>query len=87
MVYFDGVWAQTSDDAQRAMLRALAQREAPWSPAELAQATGQEPAELHRHLRWAERHDILQKIEGDSEDEPPTWRFHVPLMRRWVLSK
>ena len=87
MVYFDGVWAQTSDDAQRTMLRALAQREAPWSSAELAQATGQESEELLRHLRWAERHDILQKIEEGSEGNPPTWRFHVPLMRRWVLNK
>lgn len=87
MVYFDGVWAQTSDNAQQTVLRTIAQRETPWTLTELAQATSLEEDELRRHLRWAERHDILQKIKEDSEGSPANWRFYVPLMRRWILSK
>jgi hypothetical protein len=33
---------------------------------------------LHRQLRWAERHDVLRRTGTDS------WEFCVPLMRRWI---
>lgn len=81
--YFDGVWTQTTDETQHALLRALAQRSTPWTLAELAAVCPLEPDRLLAHLRWAERHDILQKREG----EPATWQFYVPLLRRWILGE
>jgi hypothetical protein len=79
-VYFDGVWNQAAEPAQRALLRLMAQREAPWTLSQLEAASDLPRDLLRRELRWAERHDILHKAEGD----PPTWSFHVPLMRRWI---
>ncbi len=77
-VYFDGVWTQAADREQRMLLRVMAGRDEPWTEDELGTATGLEPRVLHRQLRWAERHDIICRIEPDQ------WGFHVPLMRRWT---
>ncbi|MCB0014103.1 MAG: ATP-binding protein, partial [Anaerolineales bacterium] len=82
-VYFDGVWGQATTPAQQALLQRLAQRAAPWSLAEMAAASGQPPEELTELLRWAVRHDILRR----SADDPPTWEFCVPLLRRWVQTR
>jgi hypothetical protein len=79
-VYFDGVWTQAGDPAQRSLLRTMAQRDAPWLFNELADVAGLDVDSLRQHLRWAERHDILREIGSN----PPTWQFWVPLMRRWI---
>ncbi|MCB8966754.1 MAG: hypothetical protein H6660_07640 [Ardenticatenaceae bacterium] len=85
MVYFDGVWAQASDVAQQVLLRTLAQRETPWTLADLVQVSGMPAQELRTHLRWAERHDILDKREDEAGTV--TWGFYVPLMRRWLAGR
>jgi hypothetical protein len=79
-VYFDGIWTQAGDPAQRQLLCAMAPRDEAWTLADLEQATNLAPDLLIDQLHWSERHDILQKIDAD----PPRWKFHVPLMRRWV---
>ncbi len=79
-VYFDGIWTQASGPDQRALLRTMAQRDELWTLSELETATGLSPDALRRELRWAERHDILRKLESD----PLAWHFHVPLLRRWI---
>ncbi|HSR32801.1 MAG TPA: hypothetical protein VLY63_19740 [Anaerolineae bacterium] len=80
-VYFDGVWTQTNDRDQRSLLRTIAGRDGPWLFDELEQATGLDAESLRRHLRWAERHDILHRTEPDE------WKFHVPLMQRWIRTR
>ncbi|MEI2613341.1 MAG: hypothetical protein V9G20_32290 [Candidatus Promineifilaceae bacterium] len=35
---------------------------------------------LGEALAWAERQDILERLEE-------RWRFYVPLLRRWLLVK
>jgi hypothetical protein len=77
-VYFDGVWTQASHPDQRALLQVMASREEPWTFDQLEEATGNDAKTLHRHLRWAERHDVLHRTESGE------WRFHVPLMQRWI---
>ena len=77
-VYFDGVWIQASDSRQRMMQRVMAQRDEPWTAAELEAATGLDATTLRRQLRWADRHDVLYK------PAPDQWDFCVPLMRRWI---
>ena len=78
--YFDGVWTQASHPDQRTLLRVMAGCDGSWGYTELETATRLNPDALRRELRWAERHDILHKVEAD----PPVWEFYVPLMRRWV---
>jgi AAA+ ATPase superfamily predicted ATPase len=77
-VYFDGVWTQAGDRDQRMLLRVMAGQDEPWMQDELETATGLDAKVVHRQLRWAERHDIICRIEPDQ------WGFHVPLMRRWT---
>jgi len=77
-VYFDGVWTQAGEPDQRLLLRVMAGRDEPWTQEQLLDATGLEAHVLHRQLRWAERHDIICRMEPDQ------WAFHVPLMRRWI---
>ncbi len=77
-VYFDGVWTQAGDQEQRILLRVMARQEEPWTLDALEAETRLEAKALHRHLRWAERHDIVFGNEFGQ------WRFHVPLMRRWI---
>jgi hypothetical protein len=77
-VYFDGVWTQASEREQRMLLRVMARQDGPWTLGELETATDLDPKTLRRHLRWAERHDIILRIKPDQ------WGFHVPLMRRWI---
>jgi AAA+ ATPase superfamily predicted ATPase len=77
-VYFDGVWTQTGDPDQQTLLQVMAQRDKPWAFAELEASAGLDTDNLHRQLRWAERHDVLRKTGTDS------WEFCVPLMRRWI---
>jgi hypothetical protein len=79
-VYFDGVWTQASDPTQRSLLRTMAQRDALWRFDELADVAGFDVDSLRQQLRWAERHDILRETDSN----PPTWQFCVPLMRRWI---
>lgn len=79
-VYFDGVWKQAAEPEQRALLRLMAEREAPWTLSDLEAASDLSSDALRQQLRWAERHDILHKAEGD----PPAWSFHVPLMQQWI---
>ncbi|MCA9996339.1 MAG: ATP-binding protein [Anaerolineales bacterium] len=83
MVYFDGVWRQTENKAQRQLLLTLARREAAWSLAEMSAATGLAEVQLAPLLRWAERQDILQK-QGEAE---PRWSFYVPLLRQWLARR
>jgi hypothetical protein len=80
-VYFDGVWTQTGNRDQQGLLRALAQRDETCTFAELQAATGMNADDLLRQLQWAERHDILYKLDSDR------WTFHVPLMQRWIRSR
>jgi hypothetical protein len=80
-VYFDGVWTQTSDRDQRRLLRVMAGRDELWTFVELEAATGLDAGTLRRHLRWAERHDIIYRTESDQ------WGFHVPLMQRWIRGR
>ena len=75
--YFDGVWTQVSESAQRDLLRCLARRDAPWTFAELEEVTHNTPEVLRQHLQLAERRDILRQRDG-------AWEFCVPLMRRWI---
>jgi len=82
-VYFDGVWTQAAEPAQRQLLKVMAQRDDAWTLAQLEAATTLGPDSLRRQLRWAERHDILKKIDAD----PAAWQFHVPLMRRWIRKR
>jgi hypothetical protein len=77
-VYFDGVWTQASDRKQRTLLRVMAGQDEPWTTVELETTTGLDAKTLRRQLRWAERHDVVCRLEPDE------WGFHVPLMRRWV---
>ena len=73
-VYFDGVWTQTRDKpTAQPLLRALAQRDAPWTESDLRTANLYD----EEALTWAERHDVLRQIDGG-------WSFCVPLMRRFV---
>jgi len=44
------------------------------------QATVNLEREIIDQLCWAERHDILRKVESN----PPAWRFYMPLMRQWI---
>ncbi|MEM7111595.1 MAG: ATP-binding protein [Chloroflexota bacterium] len=81
MGYFDGIWQQAETDDQRHLLKTLAQRDTAWLLPDIATATGYSEAELTSLLRWAERHDMLQKQQGDAE---PTWSFYVPLLRQWL---
>ena len=80
-VYFDGVWSQTTHADQRTLLQVMAQRDDEWPLSELATTTRLTPEALRAALRWAEHHDILQKTSEEA------WRFHVPLMRRWIHEK
>jgi hypothetical protein len=80
MVYFDGVWSQAGLPEQQRLLQVAAQRDEPWSLVELARATGLPEEHLSRLLRWAERQDILVRMEGAE----PVWGFYVPLMREWL---
>jgi hypothetical protein len=80
-VYFDGVWSQTTHADQRTLLQVMAQRDDEWSLSELATTALLTPEALRAALRWAEQHDILQKTSEAA------WRFHVPLMRRWIREK
>jgi hypothetical protein len=80
MVYFDGVWSQASQPEQQRLLQVAAQRDEPWTLAELARASGLQEEGLSRLLRWAERQDILARTEGAE----PVWDFYVPLMREWL---
>ncbi|MCP4933451.1 MAG: AAA family ATPase [bacterium] len=82
-VYFDGVWHQTTEDGQRTMLKTLAQQDSSWLLDELAAACSLSQDALLRHLRWAERHDVLRKLDGDV----PRWEFYVPLMRQWIRER
>ena len=76
-VYFDGVWRQTHDQPEvQPLLRALAQREAPWAEVDL-QAANLYDLEA---LTWAERHDVLRRVDG-------RWAFCVPLMQRFVRER
>ncbi len=80
-VYFDGVWTQASNRTQQRLLRAMAHCEEPSRVAELKASTGMDEQILVRQLQWAERHDILYKIDSDR------WAFHVPLMQQWIRSR
>ena len=59
----------------------MAGRKEPWTFEELEAATRLDADGLHRHLRWAVRHDILHRTG------PTRWEFHVPLMRRWIRQR
>ncbi len=73
-VYFDGVWKQTADWlAVQPLLRTLAQRDVPWTESDLRTANLYDD----EALTWAERHDVLRRVDGG-------WSFCVPLMRRFV---
>jgi hypothetical protein len=80
-VYFDGVWTQASEREQRRLLRVMARQDDPWTVSELETATDLDPKTLRRHLRWAERHDVIVRIGTEQ------WGFHVPLMRRWIRGR
>jgi hypothetical protein len=80
-VYFDGVWSQASERDQQTLLQVMARQDEPWTSVELEAVTGLETTTLRRHLRWAERHDIVCQLESD------LWAFHVPLMRRWIRTR
>lgn len=82
-VYFDGVWTQAGATEQRALLQVMARRAEPWTLAELEHATHLPADALLNAMRWAERRDVLQKLDSD----PPAWQFYVPLMRRWIMEK
>lgn len=51
-----------------------------WTLPELETATHLDGETLVRQLRWAQRHDVLRKIDGQES----TWQFYVPLLRRWI---
>lgn len=76
--YFLGVWAQLTDDEPRLLIRALAQRDAPWSLPDIRHVSPLSEEQLLAHLTWATRHDLLRQAT------PHTWQFCVPLMRQWV---
>jgi hypothetical protein len=80
-VYFDGVWTQAGDESQRVLLRAVAGCDGPCTLSELQAITGTDEQTLLRQLRWAERHDILNKAD------PDRWAFCVPLMQRWIRDR
>jgi hypothetical protein len=80
-VYFDGVWSQASERDQRMLLQVMARQDEPWTSVELEATTSLDVRTLRRHLRWAERHDIVCQLESD------LWGFHVPLMRRWIRTR
>jgi len=80
-VYFDGVWTQASETNQQVLLCSMAQGDEPCTLSQLIAITGMDEQILLQQLRWAERHDILYKIDADR------WAFHVPLMQRWLRSR
>ncbi|HID54791.1 MAG TPA: hypothetical protein EYP41_22485 [Anaerolineae bacterium] len=82
-VYFDGVWSQTENEAQRRILQTMARRDTAWSLSELAEATQLSPEDIQEQLLWAKRHDIVQQAAGNGS----AWQFWVPLMHRWIREK
>lgn len=75
--YFDGVWSNATP-AEQELMRLMAQRPVPpWSPAELAAATGQPPDAIQATLDLLRRHDVIL-------DHPQGVHFASELMRRWV---
>jgi hypothetical protein len=80
-VYFDGVWTQANAPDQQALLLVMAVRDGPWMFHELQEATGSDATALQHQLRWAERHDVLHRTDSGE------WRFHVPLMQRWIRTR
>jgi len=82
-VYFDGVWSQTTNADQQAVLRVLARRAESWTFDEVRAATSLAPEAAREALRWARHHDIVRSSTDGASD----WQYCVPLMRRWVSEK
>jgi hypothetical protein len=80
-VYFDGVWTQVPGPDQRAILKALARSKGARTASGLAAGTGLEESMVLHLLVWAERHDILFRVDAER------WAFHVPLMQRWINAR
>lgn len=80
--YFDGVWSNITAP-ERELLAVLAEREAPWTAEELAEAVGKPVDELAPVLELLRRHDALADPR-EQGGEASELRFASELLRRWV---
>lgn len=78
--YFEGLWERNVKADERRLMTALARREEPWSPGEIA---AQAPAgiDLSATLEQLRGHDVLLT------DPDGRVRFAAELLRRWVAKR